>query len=301
MVVYSIKEIEELSGVKAHTLRIWEKRYGIIIPNRTKTNIRYYTDLQLKKILNISLLNRNDIKISKIAKLSEEQLKRKVTELSAVDIAFEDQLDSLVLSLLELDSYNFNRIIDLRIDQKGFENTMEEMIYPLMDKLGLMWMAGSLKSVHESFVTSIVKSKIIAATESLKRENKACKSDVMIYLNEGEDHELSLLFLKFLLEKYNYGVINLGLDVGMHKLKEAFQIKQPNYLFTIINESFEFGDLNKYIEEINLHAPETVFLMSGSQPIQQGITNTDKLIIFKSMKETMDYLENSHIKSCTSS
>lgn len=291
MVVYSIKEIEKLSGVKAHTLRIWEKRYGIVVPERTKTNIRFYTDLHLKKILNISFLNRKDLKISKIAQLTDEEIKRKVSELSSIDVAFEDQLDVLVLSLLELDSYNFNKIVDLHIEQTGFENTMNDVIYPLMDKLGLMWMAGSLKSVHESFVTTIVKAKIIAATEKLENTKKKDKAQVMIYLKEHEDHELSLLFLEFLLKKYNYRVINLGDNVNINKIREAFQIVTPQYLFTIVNDSFQNGDLHLYVDQIQNMLSSTKFLLSGRQPILQGIKASNSTIVFKSMKETVEYLE----------
>ncbi len=291
MVVYSIKEIEKLSGVKAHTLRIWEKRYGIIKPERTDTNIRFYTDHQLKKILNISFLNRKDIKISKIAQLTEDELKRKVSELSDVDVAFEDQLDALVLSLLELDSYNFNKILDQHIEQIGFEQTMDEFIYPLMDKLSIMWMAGSIKSVHESFVTAIVRAKIIAAIDKLEGIKQDGKSKIIIYLPENEDHELSLLFLEYLLKKYHYEVINLGVNNTIHDIREAIHISGVDYLFTIINESFEGKNLSQYIERILDVNDKTTFLVSGAQPIQQGIKSSNRCIVLKSMKETIDYLD----------
>jgi MerR family transcriptional regulator, light-induced transcriptional regulator len=131
MVAYSIKDLENLSGVKAHTLRIWEKRYGIICPARTETNIRYYREQDLQKILNISLLNRHGIKISKIANLSNDELKAKVAEVVQVGSAFEDQLDSLMMAMFDLEEAKFNLILDHQIEVKGYEQTMEKVVYPL--------------------------------------------------------------------------------------------------------------------------------------------------------------------------
>src|SRR5690606_3691291 len=127
-VAYSIKDLENLSGVKSHTLRIWEKRYGIIKPERTKTNIRYYNESDLQKILNISLLNRQGVKISKLANLSNEELKAQVAELVQVGSAFEDQLDSLMLAMFDLEDAKFSLILDHQIESKGFEQTMEKIV-----------------------------------------------------------------------------------------------------------------------------------------------------------------------------
>ena len=131
MVAYSIKDLESLSGVKAHTLRIWEKRYGIIKPSRTDTNIRYYMDGDLQKILNITVLNRKGYKISKIAGMPNDEIRQKVAELNDVGVVFEDQLDAMMLSMFELDETKFNIILDHQISSKGFEETMNDIVYPL--------------------------------------------------------------------------------------------------------------------------------------------------------------------------
>ena len=161
MIAYSIKDLESLSGVKAHTLRIWEKRYGIIQPNRTETNIRYYKDEDLQKILNISLLNRLGFKISKIATMQADQIRQKVAEINEVGSIFEDQLDAMMLSMFELDETKFNLLLDHQISSKGFEETMNTVVYPLLDKLSTMWLAGSVKAVHENFVNNIIRRKTI--------------------------------------------------------------------------------------------------------------------------------------------
>ena len=140
-----------MTGIKAHTLRMWEKRYGIIHPRRTETNIRYYRDEDLKSILNIATLNKHGYKISAIARMSPEEIRRKIAEISDVELKKDDQLDSLTLSMLELDEHKFNAIVDKHIEQNGFEFTLLEVIMPFLDKVGLMWLTGSIKQVHEKF------------------------------------------------------------------------------------------------------------------------------------------------------
>ncbi|MEL6124360.1 MAG: MerR family transcriptional regulator, partial [Bacteroidota bacterium] len=130
MVIYSIKDLEKLSGVKAHTLRIWERRYEILKPKRTPTNIRYYMDEDLKHILNVALLNRNGFKISKIAKMGAEEIQKHVAEITDIDESFEGQLDTLTISLLELDEEKFVKLLNKNIEQHGFKEAMLDVIYP---------------------------------------------------------------------------------------------------------------------------------------------------------------------------
>ena len=162
MAVYSIRDLEQLSGIKAHTIRMWEKRYAIVSPKRTPTNIRYYEDDDLKKLLNVAVLNKSGIKISKIACMESSELVEKVAQLSDMGPVQEDQLDALTLSLVELDEYKFDHILSSNIEQIGFERTMLEVIYPLTEKLGYMWMTGSIKHVQEKFMNNVLKQKMIA-------------------------------------------------------------------------------------------------------------------------------------------
>ena len=124
MAIYSIKDLENLCGIKAHTIRTWETRYGIVKPQRTKTNIRYYQDEDLKHLLNIAFLNKNGIKISKIAKMSKEEIASRVADMSSVSLEDNTQMDALTLSMIEMDEYKFDRIISTNIQKIGFERTM---------------------------------------------------------------------------------------------------------------------------------------------------------------------------------
>ena len=165
MAVYSIKDLEKLSGIKAHTIRVWEQRYGLLEPKRTKTNIRYYQDEDLRFLLNVALLNKNGLKISKIAELEKEEVAEKVAAISEINFEYGTQLDALTLSMIEMDEYKFDRIINTNIDQLGFERTMLEIIYPFLDKLSVLWLTGSINPVQESFITYLIRQKIIAAID----------------------------------------------------------------------------------------------------------------------------------------
>ncbi|MCB0611582.1 MAG: MerR family transcriptional regulator, partial [Lewinella sp.] len=201
MAVYSIKDLENLTGIKAHTLRVWEQRYGIIEPKRTATNIRFYNDEDLRKVMNIALLNKNGLKISKIADLTPEQIQEKVAAISDVNHQFATQLDAMTLAVVEMDEYKFDRIIRAHIEQVGFERAMIEVIYPFLDKLNLLWFTGSIAPVQESFITNLIRQKAIVAIESIPIPNKAEAKKFLLFLPEGERQELTLLFIQFLIKK----------------------------------------------------------------------------------------------------
>lgn len=292
MAVYSINDIEKLCGIKAHTIRIWEKRYDILTPRRTETNIRYYLDEDLQKILNISLLNRNNFKISKIAKMTDGEMKKLVSELSDVTIHKEDNLDSLMFAMLELNEYKFNKILDHNISSKGFEDTMNDVVYPLMEKLSMMWIAGSIKGVHENFVANIIQRKTIVAIDSKSRENRPDAKRFLIYLSENETHELSLLFTHFLLKDLGYNVINLGAGVALIDVLEAQRIFNPDYVFTIFNDSFSHEPLQPYLNEISKHLSKCEILISGYQTAVQSIELPNKMHLLRSIKDVKKYAQH---------
>lgn len=292
MVAYSIKDLENLSGVKAHTLRIWEKRYGIIQPARTDTNIRYYHESELQKILNISLLNRHGLKISKIANLSNEELKSKVAETIHVGSAFEDQLDSLMLAMFDLEESKFALILDHQIESKGFEVTMQNVVYPLLDKLSMMWLAGSIKGVHENFVVNIIRKKTIIAIENLKC--KDCKPEMryLIFLPENESHELSLLFLHYILASTGIKVLNLGINVSIYDVIDAYHIFKPKYIFSLFNDSFAETPLQPYLDELIRNCPDSNLLISGFQTTSQNIKLPSKSKVLLSIEDVKNFISN---------
>jgi DNA-binding transcriptional MerR regulator len=290
MVAYSIKDLESLSGVKAHTLRIWEKRYKIIEPSRTKSNIRYYKDDDLQKILNITLLNRKGYKISKIANMPSHEIKQKVAKYTEVGSVFEDQLDSMMLAMFELDETKFNIILDHQISAIGFEEAMNIVVYPLLDKLSMMWLAGSVKGVHENFVNNIIRRKTMVETEKLSRSETETKFRCLIYLPENESHELSLLFLHYLLVKNKAKVINLGMGVPLIDVLEGQNIFKADYIFSIFNDSFSETPLQPYLNELTKNIKNADILISGFQTASQNLDLPDNVHILNSIEHLKEFL-----------
>lgn len=292
MIAYSIKDLESISGVKAHTLRIWEKRYGIIQPLRTDTNIRYYKDSDLQKVLNISLLNKKGYKISKIATMSTDQVRQKVGEYTEVGQVFEDQLDTMMLSTFELDESKLNIVLDHEISSRGFEETMNEVVYPLLDKLSMMWIAGSVKSVHENFVSNIIKRKTVVEIDRLSRGELNNHIRCLIYLPENESHELSLLFLHYILVKNAAKVINLGPGTPLIDVLEGKSIFKAEYIFTIFNDSFEETPLQPYIDELSKNATDAKILISGFQTASQNLVLPTNVSVLNSIQSVKDFISS---------
>ena len=213
MAVYSIRELEKLSGIKAHTIRIWEKRYRLIEPHRTNTNIRYYTDANLKKILNVAVLNRQGMKISHIAMLSDLELKEAIMHETASTSSHETLVDSLVVAMIDLDPYILNSIIEKSTSKIGFKETVTSVLYPFLHKVGLLWQSEKVNPAQEHLVSSLIRQKIIAATDKLPSTFDPNGKKFLLMLPEGEWHEIALLFAQYLLQEAKHDVIYLGQSV----------------------------------------------------------------------------------------
>jgi DNA-binding transcriptional MerR regulator len=289
--VYSIKDLEKLSGIKAHTLRVWEQRYDIIHPHRTKTNIRYYLDDDLKFILNIALLNKNGIKISKIAQMSREEIAEKVAAISEINFEYGTQLDALTISMIEMDEYKFDRIIRTNIQQLGFERTMLEIIYPFLDKLSVLWLTGSINPVQENFMSYLIRQKIVVAIDNEPLVNGKDGNRFLIYLPEGEKQELSMLFMHYLLKSRGNHVIYVGQDITLTDLKDASNIYKPDYIFTMITETFSKEPLQQYIDRLAENLPDSQLLLSGYQVVTQAVKLPQKVKVLGSLDQTMQFLD----------
>ncbi|MEL6832042.1 MAG: MerR family transcriptional regulator [Bacteroidota bacterium] len=292
MAVYSIKDLEKLSGIKAHTIRIWEQRYGILEPQRTKTNIRYYQDEDLKILLNVALLNKNGIKISKIAKMGDQELAEKVAAISEINFEDGTQLDALTISMIEMDEDKFDRIVNTNIEQIGFERTMMEVIYPFLDKLSLLWLTGSINPVQENFISYLIRQKIISAINSTPLNSTRENDKIMLYLPEGERQELSLLFMHYLLKSRNKYVVYLGQDIGLADLLDANRIHQADYIFTMITETFAQEPVQDYVDRLAEAFPDTHILLSGYQVVAQDVQATDHITVLRSLDQMLSFIES---------
>ncbi len=291
MAIYSISDLEKLSGIKSHTIRIWEQRYGILQPRRTDTNIRYYEDEDLKLLLNVALLNRHGYKISKIASMSKAAIAEKVGDVSEIRAGLDAEIDLLTLSAIEMDEYKFSRILDNHIGQLGFEQAMLEVLYPFMEKLSLLWLTGSIKPVQENFITQLIRNKIIVAIENepVVTDRKAPK--FILYLPREEQQELSLLFMQYLLKKRRFQVVNLGPNMALVDLKDACQIHRPNYVFTILSETFNKEPVQRYLENLADASLGAHLMLTGYLVASHSMKTPENATVLTSLEETIEMLD----------
>lgn len=290
MAVYSIKDLEDLTGIKAHTLRIWEKRYGIIQPHRTKTNIRYYLDDDLKNLLNIVLLNKNGYKISKIADMSVDEINEQVAHLTDLNIEEQSHVDALAISLIELDSYKFEAILNHHITQEGLEHTMRQVIYPFLERLSLLWMSGSINQVHEHFLNLVVKQKILAATDNLPLRKNIRALKILLFLPRFSEQELSLLFMHYMLREKGFRTIYLGSDITVEHILKASEIARPDYLFTVCLDS----NTHQWRDTLSLLTTHSRVptICSGHNVYSSNQDVPSQLIQISGLDEVMKYLDS---------
>jgi DNA-binding transcriptional MerR regulator len=287
---YSIKDLENLSGIKAHTLRIWEQRYNIISPKRTDTNIRYYDNTDLKLVLNISLLKDHGFKISEIAKMSLEDMGQEVMSLTEGALKFPDQIQALTISMLDLDEDRFEKIMNSNILKFGFEETMIHIIYPFMNRVGTLWMTGAVSPAQEHFITYLIRQKIIVATDGQVRKLKPNAKKHLLYLPDGELHELSLLFANYLIRSRGHLTIYLGQSLPFEDLRLAFEVHKPDYIFTIVTSVPGPDEIQNYINRLAKNFPSTKVLMSGFQVVGPDVKSPDNILIFKNLQEFISFI-----------
>lgn len=262
---YSIKDLEELSGIKAHTIRIWEKRYNLIEPERTSTNIRYYSDEDLKKLLNVSMLNRHGLKISRLADMSREQIAEMVVNLSKESSDVETQVENMIVSMLDLDEAKFERILSNSILKTGFEETLIKIIYPFFERIGLLWLIGTINAAQEHFISNLMRQKLIAAIDGqLPGKNENPKT-FMLFLHEAELHELGLLFYNYLLRKHGHRVIYLGQAVPFNDLIQIAEIQKIDVLLTSFTTGIGETELESYLTKLKENFPSKTIYFTGYQ------------------------------------
>jgi DNA-binding transcriptional MerR regulator len=260
MAVYSIKELENLSGIKAHTLRIWEKRYNLIEPHRTTTNIRYYTDQELKKILNVAMLNRHGIKISKISRLSDQELKEEILRLSVSNPHLENTIDSMIVSMIDMDEIKFNSILSKAISKKGFTDTFINIVYPFLEKVGILWMAGEVRPAQEHFIVNLIRQKIITTVDGFSNIFNPNAKKFLLFLPEDEWHEVGLLFSLYLLKEAGHEVLYLGQSVPYSDVLSIGSARQFEHILLSATVPKPESDFVTYLKDLGVAYPDKKIL-----------------------------------------
>lgn len=291
MTRYSIKDVEHLSGVKAHTLRIWEQRHKLFLPCRTDTNIRYYTDEDLKLIICISTLINQGYKIGYIAKMGKMIIYEKMHCIDVQCHSFDTQIKALTTAMIDVDEPHFEKIINISIASNGFEETMLQLVYPFLERIGIMWLTGAINPAQEHFVSNLIRQKIIAAIDKLAINEHLPQKKYVLYLPEREMHEISLLFLAYLLKKRNNRVTYLGANVPLNDLVSVVEHALPAYTCGIFTAS-PLHDLQAYIQRLSGNLPHVLHIFAGQRLLQIDRPLPDNALFMENIQQMIAFINH---------
>jgi len=259
---FTIKDLENLSGIKAHTIRIWEQRYNFLKPQRTATNIRYYSNDELKTLLNISLLNKYGYKISHINRMSNEELRQKLVTLSGTQAQQERIINELIQHMIDLEIENFEQILDQHIVARGVEKTITQLIFPFLERIGVLWLTDHINPAQEHLITNVIRQKLIVGIDNT-RTAFISRTKVLLFLPESEHHELGLLFLQYLFKSRGIQTIYLGANVPLSDLEYVVQLKKPDYVYTHLTTVMKEFNFEKFLNHLKNRFSSVPILISG--------------------------------------
>jgi len=286
---FTIKDLENLSGIKAHTIRIWEQRYSFLKPQRTETNIRYYTNQELKTILNISLLNKFGYKISQIDKMSEEEINQHLYNLTDASAQQERILNLLISYMVDMEMNEFERLLDDCIRQKGIERTIQKFIFPYLERIGILWQTDHINPAQEHLVTNIIRQKIIRGIEEVRPLTLRNKT-ALLFMPEGEYHELGLLYIYYLLKQRGLQVLYLGANVPYKDVCYLANVKKPDFIYSHITFGGSQSRMEKYLNHLRAQTGSIPIYISGQLAQYHRIAAIKGLILKKSVEEVLSFI-----------
>ncbi|WP_299001074.1 MerR family transcriptional regulator [Flagellimonas sp. S174] len=249
---FSIRDMENLSGIKAHTIRIWEKRYNLFSPERTSTNIRYYSLQSLQKLLNVTLLYNNGYKISKIAKLDETHIPIIVREIVANNSEKNHAINAFKLAMINFDQTLFLNTYSSLLSERSFRDIFNEVFIPLLNELGLLWQTDTISPSHEHFITHLIKQKIYINTEKLQLVEPIKKDKVFaLFLPENEIHEIGLLYLNYEITLRGYKSIYLGQTMPIESLVDLLKYYDNIHFVSYFTVSPTKDELDAYFSKFS--------------------------------------------------
>jgi DNA-binding transcriptional MerR regulator len=269
MNVFTIKDLENLSGIKAHTIRIWEQRYNFLKPCRTETNIRYYCCEELKTLLNISLLNKYGYKISHIDRMSEQELRSKIIALTDTEARQERLVNELIAHMIDLNIECFEHVLDNYVLMHGIDRSITQIIFPFLHRIGILWITSHIQPAQEHLVSYIIRQKLVVGIEGAMPMRRVQRT-ILLFLPEGEYHELGLLYVHYLLRSHGARVLYLGCDMSLKEVEFVCKHKQPDFLYTHLTGIAGNFCLEKFISQVSQRIPDIPLVMSGQLVRAQG-------------------------------
>jgi MerR family transcriptional regulator, light-induced transcriptional regulator len=267
---YTLADLEKLTGIQAGTIRIWERRYHIIKPHRTDTNRRWYDDDDLKRIINIAILNRSGLKISKIAALTSPDIAGKVALLTRESTDTETQIDAMIVAMTGFNENAMNDILMRSVISTEFEATFENIVFPFLKRVGIMWHTGSADIGAEHFVSNVFRKRLICAIDSLPPGDKPDRKKVILYLPGEELHELGLLFYTFIVRKSGHETLYLGQATPFDALADVVERWHPDMLVTGTLTGLPVDKPEEYLKKISSAFRNQKILVSGALAYAAG-------------------------------
>lgn len=249
---FSIKDLENLTGIKAHTIRIWEKRYNLLEPKRTETNIRYYDLASFQKLLNVSYLNNNGYKISKITTMDEGEIPQLVREIASKNDTDNHAINALKLAMLNFDQALFYNTYESLLKEKSFRSIFYDVFIPMLTTMGLLWQTNTITPAHEHFITTLIRQKILVNTEKIQsKQVNNSKKTFVLYLPDNEIHELGLMFINHEIVSSGYHSIFLGPSVPLEGLIDIQKYYDDIIFVSYFTVKPEKEDIHNYIDTFN--------------------------------------------------
>lgn len=290
---FTIKDIENLSGIKAHTLRIWEQRYQLFIPKRKESKHRYYDNEDLKHILRISQLYHNGVKISKIAQLPASSIRSMAMEQPLTRNHTDAFIHQLIEASIDFDEDRFEEIFDRSMQQLGFEGTIINVMYAFLERVGLLWLTDHIIPAQEHFASNIIKRKIISALDALKTKPAADSGIYVLFTPEGEHHEIPLLLTHYLMKASGKKCVYMGVDVPFNNLETYVSLKQPKYLYFHVITHLYDQPMDEVVTQLKNTFPQQEIIIAG--PLTKEITvSIPGLTVLRSMNEMLDFAKGNH-------
>lgn len=282
MSTYQINDLERLTGVKAHTIRIWEKRYSLIKPHRTASNRRYYDDAQVKKLLNVATLVTQGHKISTIASFSQKELSMRIQENEATDSGennTHNYVNNMIAAMLVFDEQGFERVFSAAVTRMGMYDAMHSVVYPFLQKAGVMWSIDAVVPAQEHFASCIIRNKLMAATDGLLPPTNKSKK-LLLFLPPSEWHDIGLLFANYALRAKGYSTVYLGQNVPMESIDTAITAVKPTHVFFYYITTKPKEEIEKEIDHLVKRNSHIKILYSGAPGNFDGIRSGRKNVSY---------------------
>lgn len=283
---YTLNDLEVLTGIKAETIRIWERRYGILKAHRTATNRRWYTDEDLKRIINISILYQSGSKISKIALLKDSELAEKTSSVAESSL-HSTQIESLIVAMIDLNENSVNEILLRSVINSGFVETFTEVVFPFLRRVGVMWHTGSVNIGAEHFISNIFRRRLISSIDALPSPSSPKRKKIIMYLPENEMHEMGLLFYAYLLRSNGHEVMYLGQSTPLSAVAEVNRKWNSDLIVTGALSGLPFKMVGEYLENLTKTFPNQKIIVSGSLADAAANLRLPNVFAIKTVSELM--------------